>query len=99
MSFCSVLSPLTEPRKNCKEGKEKAGKPSPSKLPHWSFTIITLMSSLKQPWKECSTYLLIFKVYFQSGTFLMVQWLRLCPPNTGGLGSKLVRELDPTSYN
>ena len=26
----------------------------------------------------------------------MVQWLRLCAPNAGSLGSSLVRELDPT---
>ena len=35
-----------------------------------------------------------FKVY-NSGTSLVVQWLRLHIPSTGGLGSVLFRELDP----
>ena len=35
----------------------------------------------------------------KGGTSLVVQWLKLCGPNAGGLGSSLVRELDPTSFN
>ena len=31
----------------------------------------------------------------ETGTSLVVQWLRLCAPNAGGLGSVPVRELDP----
>ena len=33
------------------------------------------------------------------GTSLVVQWLRLRASNAGGLGSSLVRELDPTCCN
>ena len=35
----------------------------------------------------------------KGGTSLVVQWLKLCGPNAGGLGSSLVSELDPTSFN
>ena len=35
----------------------------------------------------------------ETGTYLVVQWLRLCPPNTGGQGRSKVRELDPTYHN
>ena len=31
------------------------------------------------------------------GSSLVAQWLRLHPPNAGGLFQPLVRELDPTS--
>ena len=33
------------------------------------------------------------------GTSLMVRWLRFLTPNTGGPGSILVRELDPTCHD
>lgn len=33
------------------------------------------------------------------GTSLVVQWLQLPAPNTGGLGHSLARELDPTCNN
>ena len=33
------------------------------------------------------------------GTSLVVQWLRLCAPNAGGLDQSLVRELDPAGHN
>ena len=33
------------------------------------------------------------------GTSLIVQWLKFHILNAGGLGSILVRELDPTCYN
>ena len=33
------------------------------------------------------------------GTFLVVQWLRLCVPNAGALGSIPGQGLDPTCCN
>ena len=33
------------------------------------------------------------------GTSLVVQWLRLCAPNAGDLGSIMVRELEPACSN
>ena len=33
------------------------------------------------------------------GTSLVVQWVRLCSPNAGALGSILVSELDPACHN
>ena len=36
---------------------------------------------------------------WNSGTSPVVQWLRLCTPNAGDLGSILVRELDSTCHN
>ena len=33
------------------------------------------------------------------GTYLVIQWLRLCTPNAGSWIQSLVRELDPACYN
>ena len=54
-----------------------------------------------QPMKET-----IDKLYFTKkkkknylGTFMVVQWLRLCSPNAGAWAQSLFRDLDPTCCN
>ena len=41
----------------------------------------------------------IYMILIVSGTFLVIQWLRLQAPNVGGQVLSLVRELDPTCCN
>ena len=53
----------------------------------------------KSQQRDRSTFFFFFKKNQMEGTSLVVQWLRLCAPNAGGLDQSLVRELDPAGHN